>query len=371
MTRDATPAPPERDHLVDAVVARGLSSGSTPALGVAVAWGDGTRQHRTAGTADRRTAAAAGEGTLFHACSATKTVTALAVLRLADAGLVDLDADVDTVLGGWHLDRPAHGPAPTVAHLLSHTAGIDDAPGSFTPLADPVVVLDLLKGATPAHEGVVRAGRAPGTRFAYSDAGYAVVEHAIEQVTGMPVAAALDAWVLAPLGLGRSLLWEEPTGALGSVQVPVGRVGAAVLADAAAGHEPDGAVVAAGRARYPGLAGSGLWSTPGDLATLLSDLLAARHGSTSALLRPQSARRMLSPAGPEPYAGLGVFLSGTGLSTRAQTQGWGAGFQCAAVAEVSSRSVAVAMINADPGTDQASSVVGATLDAVTGSQWWA
>ena len=63
--------------------------------------------------------------TVFQACSISKAVTAIAVLRLVEEGRLDLDADVNTFLQSWKV--PANGlwqPKITVRQLLSHTAGM-------------------------------------------------------------------------------------------------------------------------------------------------------------------------------------------------------------------------------------------------------
>lgn len=358
VTADAAP-----DGALAAVVASALAASTTPALGIAVETGAWSRAV-TSGITDARTGADAHEETLFHACSMSKMVTATGVLRLVDAGVLDLDADIGAYLRGWQLDGTG-GPPVTLAHLLSHTSGIVDPEGSFEPAADSPPVLDLLRGDTAGHPGPVRAMRPPG-EFAYSDAGYCVIEHIIETVTGEAFAAVLDRWVLGPLGLEHTLFWDRPDGAAGADQTPSGRLSARTLTEAAAGHDSAGVTVPAGRTHYPYLAAAGLWSTPSDLARLLSDLLAAVDGSPVTVLRPATARRMLSAQPEHPFAGLGVFLAGSGCGSRVISQGWGVGFQCAATATVSTGSVVVAMINADPGTDQDGSVVGRSMDAAAG-----
>lgn len=362
MSRDPVPAD-HSDTTLALIVASALDADPTPALGVAVATG-GTPRAVTSGVADARTGTDAHEETLFHACSMSKMVTATGVLRLVDAGVLDLDADIGSYLGDWRLDGPV-GPPVTLAHLLSHTSGIDDADGSFEPATDSPPVLDLLRGNTAGHPGPVRATRPPGA-FTYSDAGYCVVEHIVETVTGETFAAVLDRWVLGPLGLEHTLYWDRPDGAAGADHAPSGRLGTRTLTEAAAGHDSGGATVPAGRAYYPYLAAAGMWSTPTDVARLLADLLAAADESPAAVLRPATAARMLTAPAATPFAGLGVFLAGSGRGTRVSSQGWGVGFQCAATANLGTGSVVVAMINADPGTDQAGSIVGRSMEAATG-----
>ena len=64
--------------------------------------------------------------TLFQAGSLAKPVTVLAALRLADAGRLDWDRDVDGLLRTVHLPagkQSAEHPV-TLRHLFAHTAGI-------------------------------------------------------------------------------------------------------------------------------------------------------------------------------------------------------------------------------------------------------
>lgn len=353
------------DPTLEAIVSSALRGSTTPALGVALATGGGGASRAvTAGTSDARTGASAHTDTLFHACSMSKMVTALGVLRLVDGGVLDLDADIGSYLVDWRLDGPA-GPPVTIAHLLSHTAGIDDAPGSFEPAADSPPVLDLLRGTTGGHLGPVRAARPAGS-FAYSDAGYCVVEHIIETVTGETFSTVMDRWVLGPLGLEHTLFWDRPDGTAGADQAPSGRLNGGTLSEAAAGHDSDGTVVPGGRVHYPYLAAAGLWSTPTDVAGILGDVLAAVDGAPAVLLQQATATRMLTAPVEHPYAGLGVFLASSGRGLRVTSQGWGVGFQCAATATLSTGSIVVAMINADPGTDQGGSIVGRSMEATAG-----
>lgn len=61
--------------------------------------------------------------TLFRVGSVSKVATAVAVLQLADRGLVDLDADVRRHLD---IDVPMPRGPVTLRNLLSHTAGFEE-----------------------------------------------------------------------------------------------------------------------------------------------------------------------------------------------------------------------------------------------------
>jgi len=63
--------------------------------------------------------------TLFQACSISKAVTAIAVLRLVEEGRLVLDADINLFLKSWKLRATEDWQEKaTVRRVLSHTAGI-------------------------------------------------------------------------------------------------------------------------------------------------------------------------------------------------------------------------------------------------------
>ncbi len=359
-----------------------VAASAVPGLGVAVVENGLVVHTGGSGVADARTGWSVQSSTMFHACSVSKLVTAVGVLRLVELGQLDLTSDVDTFLTSWQLPRvlpepPADEEAPaavgpvTIAHLLANLAGIDDPDASFGVTTGPTPpMLDLLEGRTPGHAGPVRAVRAPEVEFAYSDAGYCVLQQVVEDVTGEPFADAMDRLVLEPLGLGSTLFWDRPDGTPDAEQVDAGRLEGTVLSEAAAGHGPAGHVVQGGRAFYPYLAAAGLWSTPVDLARLLADLVASWNGSVSGLLRPSTVRTMWTGPAGAAFAGLGVFLLRAGGELVVQSHGWGEGFQSVVRAYPRRQAVVAVMINADPGVPQDESLVGQAVDAVAAAYGW-
>ncbi|NUR57166.1 MAG: beta-lactamase family protein [Catenulispora sp.] len=134
------------------------------------------------------------ERTLFHIASATKSFTATALLRLAAAGRVDLDAPVQSYVPELALADKRHAERITVRQLLNHTAGLewnlidtDEGDGS---LADFVAKLESLPLIAE-----------PGARASYSQAGYNILGRVIENVTGQAYEKAMADLVLAPLSL--------------------------------------------------------------------------------------------------------------------------------------------------------------------------
>jgi CubicO group peptidase (beta-lactamase class C family) len=134
------------------------------------------------------------EQTLFHIASATKSFTATALLRLAAAGRVDLDAPVRRYVPELVLADEDHAARITVRNLLNHTAGLDwnlidtdEGDGSLSGFVAKLGSLSLIAE--------------PGARASYSQAGYNILGRVIENITEQSYEKAMAELVLAPLGL--------------------------------------------------------------------------------------------------------------------------------------------------------------------------
>lgn len=103
--------------------------------------------------------------TMFQAASISKPVTALAVLRLVQEGVLRLDEDVSGYLRSWKV--PANGPWQpriTLRHLLSHNAGmtVHGFPGYAS--RGPVPTLrEVLDGVGRANTSAILVDSLPGT----------------------------------------------------------------------------------------------------------------------------------------------------------------------------------------------------------------
>ncbi len=129
--------------------------------------------------------------------SISKSVTAWGVLKLAEKGLVDLDAPVQLYLADWEFaDSDFSEQGITVRRLLSHNAGmpLGTIGLEFSPYDDvPSLKESLSKEAYLAAE--------PGTGFSYSNTGFNLLELIIEEVTGRDFSEYMKNEVLIPLGM--------------------------------------------------------------------------------------------------------------------------------------------------------------------------
>jgi amino acid adenylation domain-containing protein len=237
------------------------------------AWGQGVIRAGGAESVVARTA--------FRACSISKHVAAVGVLRLVQDGLLDLDADVREYQRAWRLPVPPGTPPVTLRHLLSHTAGLNPTPSIGYRRDEPVPsLLDLLTGAPPARSAPVRMELTPGAQFRYARAHYLVIQQVVTDVTGRAFDELIRALVLEPLGMVDSSFDQS---------FPLGREGLVAF-----GHGVDTGSTSESWPIYPELAASGLWTTPTDLARLSIEILRAGSGrSGGTVLSSDLATEML------------------------------------------------------------------------------
>lgn len=163
------------------------------------------------GVADVATRTPVTQDTVLRVASITKTFTAIAVMQLWEAGLIDLDAPANDYLRGYRLvpRRTTWRPA-TVRHLLTHTAGIaEQVPrlGMLRPdFGESVPEGRRVPSPAEYYRGRLRVDAEPGTRFRYGDHGFATLGQIVEDVTGGPLDRYLREHVFRPLGMAATTL---------------------------------------------------------------------------------------------------------------------------------------------------------------------
>jgi CubicO group peptidase (beta-lactamase class C family) len=244
---------------------------------------------------------------LFEAASTTKAVIAAIVLRLAQEGKLDLDADVNDYLRSWRVveNEFTRKQKVTLRLLLSHRAGLPRTNFPYDDKAAPPTLAQVLNGEAPAGNKAAVVELAPGNEWRYSNIGYVVIQQLLEDVLGKSLEQIASAKVFAPLAMASSTFTYPLSAERQKIE--------------ALPHDEQG--VPAQPAMHPAaLAQGGLVTTPADLARFACDLLLAYNGRDKGLLSPASVRAMLSrQADLDPRIfgfpvseGLGVFVSGSG-----------------------------------------------------------
>jgi CubicO group peptidase (beta-lactamase class C family) len=289
------------------------------------------------GTADQTTKAPVTSDTMFQAASISKPVTALAVMRLVEAGKLSLDEDVNRYLKSWKIPDSefTRGKPVTLRALLSHTSGTGDGFGfpGYHPSAERPTVPQILNGEKPSNVGRVVWERPPFTAFKYSGGGTVIVQLILTEVVGKPFHEIMRELVLEPIGMTNST-YEQP--------LPPQRD-----ANAARAHNGRGREMDAKWHVYPEQAPAGLWTTPTDLAKLAIEVQKALRGE-SRLLSRVAAQEMVTPVGTGPFA--------VGFSINQRNEGWyffhggsNWGFQCNLVAHRLKGYGLAIMTNSDSG----------------------
>ncbi|MGH3203945.1 MAG: serine hydrolase domain-containing protein, partial [Streptosporangiaceae bacterium] len=185
---------------VDRLATSYQQRGGQPGLAYGIVLG-GTLAH-AAGLGQRHVGGPPPDAdTVFRIASMTKSFTASAILALRDDGMLKLDdaaEDYVPELRGWPSVTPDSARI-SIRHLLTMTAGFptDDPWGDRQqglPLEDFAIFLS----------GGVRFNWAPGTRFEYSNLGYAILGRVITAVTGAAYPDHVRHRLLRPLGMMRT-----------------------------------------------------------------------------------------------------------------------------------------------------------------------
>ncbi|EHR62332.1 serine hydrolase domain-containing protein [Saccharomonospora cyanea] len=297
---------------IEETLPRIVAATGTP--GVAVALASSTElRGMGAGYADLARRTPMTGNSVGTAGSLSKPLVGLSLMRLAEAGDIDVDGPVAPYLPAGA--RPANPDATepvTAGMLTAHIGGyrtdiIDAELTSPRPIAEYVASRHEV-GTTPEYGGVCPLYGPPGT-YAYSSFGMSVVGCAVETVSGRNYSSFVDSAILEPLGMRGSAL---PTGLPGRSRWDE----LVASTDYATGYMGFGPWCVPSpvfhSATYPG---AGLITSPVDYARLLQSLLRTANGADgvvspdglAAMLRPRVTRS--SPVTPDTFAGIGLEIS--------------------------------------------------------------
>ncbi len=140
-------------------------------------------------------------GATFPIYSITKTFTAVSALRLARSGVVVLDDNIARWLPGL-----AYAGDVSLRQLLAQTAGVfnysllpDYHADVLARPSDPWRFADFVE-----HAAAKPLDFSPGTGWNYSNTGYTLARHILEQATGRSFGALIEQTITDPLGLANT-----------------------------------------------------------------------------------------------------------------------------------------------------------------------
>ena len=157
---------------------------------------------RAYGLAEREARTVATPATNYRLASVTKQFTAMAVMILADRKRLSYDDPVTRFFPGF----PAYGREVTIRRLLNHTSGLKDYESLMPPDQKEQIhdagVLDLLSRQSACDFP-------PGSKWSYSNSGYAVLALVVEKASGLRFAEFLRRNIFAPLGMKNTVAFEQ------------------------------------------------------------------------------------------------------------------------------------------------------------------
>lgn len=188
----------ELEAFLDSAITAQMEAMHIPGATVAVVQDGEILVAKGYGYADLSGRPVQADETLFRIASISKLFTWTAVMQLAEAGKLDLDADINIYLKGFQI--PNTYPEPiTLRHLMAHAAGFETRSGNWAHSAADLQPLGVyLAGNMPARV------RPPGEVSAYSNYGAALAGYIVECVSGMPYEQYVAENIFKPLGMQHS-----------------------------------------------------------------------------------------------------------------------------------------------------------------------
>lgn len=272
--------------------------------------------------------------TLFQAASISKPIATLAVLKLVEEGIVDLDTDVNIYLKSWKIpdNKFTQVEKVTLRRILSHTAGINvhGFPGYSQTNKFPSTI-DVLngKGNSPA----IIVDTFPGSLRRYSGGGFTIMQQIVKDVSGMELGEFMEKRIFPEIGMTESTFTQPLTG--DKVDL------------ASCGHDYQGRLYEGRWHNYPEIAAAGLWTTPSDIAKYCIHIQNILDNKIVGVLKKETVELMLTRQINN--TGLGLALKNESDSLIFGHDGTNAGFTSQMLSFAYKGDAIVIMTNSDNG----------------------
>ena len=186
---------------IDAFIVARMQAASIPGLALGLVQGDHVAYLKGYGVAgpDGRPVT---PQTPFILGSTSKSFTALAVMQLAEAGKIDLDAPVTRYLSWFRTHDTTESGAITVRHLLHHTSGLATYEGRLGLSDSDQSRLALENGIRELAGAKLR--QPPGQRYEYSNENYNTLGLIVAAVSGMAYEDYVRSAIFKPLQMTHS-----------------------------------------------------------------------------------------------------------------------------------------------------------------------
>lgn len=220
--------------------------------------------------------------TAFSTASISKPITAIVCAILEEKGIINLDDPISKYLKRWQLPKSDFTKDIDVTwkQLLSHTAGTSQGgfEDYYTGDSIPTIVESLQGKLLPRSKEAIKFLFKPGTNWEYSGGGYVIIQCALEDHLGKPLAEIVKEYLIDPLKLQNSTMLQPNEKGF--------------LTNIAKVHNSKGKIIRTGIPITPQVAPSGLWSTPTDLATITIEMQKALLGKGNKVISTAVAKKV-------------------------------------------------------------------------------
>jgi len=187
---------------ISSYIQKKVETTKTPSLSIGIAQDGIIIWEECFGWASRENQIKATPQTIYSLASVSKPMTATAMMVLVEKGLIDLDDPINKYLDNQKIKvYEGNAMEATVSRLLHHTAGL------------PTIWNFYFDGAEISRQSIPESIEKfgfvftpPGTAFEYSNLGYGIAEHIIENVSGKSYKEFLKTEIFDPLGMNRSFV---------------------------------------------------------------------------------------------------------------------------------------------------------------------
>jgi CubicO group peptidase (beta-lactamase class C family) len=221
--------------------------------------------------------------TLFHIGGMGVSITAFAILRAAEKGLIDLDQPINNYLKTWKLEPNSTEPNViySIRDLMMSKIVLNNVekPYGYVEGTKIPTLLQLLNGEKPSKLKKVKVGKTTTKAANFSVSAGLIGQQLLEDIYNKTYIEIIETEILKPLKMDRTIVAASLT--------------IAQQENASVGYLKNGKPVKGNRMIFPELGYGGIWTTPQDYAKFITYLMRTARGEDTSLLSQTMAKSAL------------------------------------------------------------------------------
>ncbi|WP_158640526.1 serine hydrolase domain-containing protein [Anseongella ginsenosidimutans] len=185
----------------------GIDAANDPGAAVMVVRNGDVLLRRCYGLANLEHRAPITSSTVFDIASLSKQFAGMAISMLVEEGRISLEDDIRKYIP----ELPDFGHTITVGHLVHHTSGIRDWPGTLALAGsrmDDVITFEQILNMAYHQQGL---NFPPGSEYTYSNTGYNLLAELVARVSGKTFREWTHERIFQPLGMKSTHFHDDPS----------------------------------------------------------------------------------------------------------------------------------------------------------------